>query len=138
MSTLSGFGPDLSAAARPEPRWSRWQAAFLTFCTFLSLASLAIVLTIQFPLVEDVSQNSPWYYITLTSPLAGAYYWLTASKEVTVQVKIEEAEDGSTCDVSALGSKEELERFCEALKFNEKGMERVPGIMETFSEIGED
>jgi hypothetical protein len=28
-------------------------------------------------------------------------------------VKIEEAEDGSTCDVSAVGSKEELERFCE-------------------------
>ncbi|KAJ1473192.1 hypothetical protein T484DRAFT_1837394 [Baffinella frigidus] len=107
----------------------------------------------QFPLVEDVSQNSPWYFITLTSPLAGAYYWLTASKEVTVQVKIEEAEDGSTCDVSikieeaedgstcdvsALGSKEELERFCEALKLNEKGMERVPGIMETFAEIGKD
>ena len=95
---------------------SRGQAAFLSFCTFLSLASLAIVLTIQvsqcfvrsqpslihlptrrlfgrmthrlhqFPLVEDVSQNSPWWYITLASPLAGVYYWLTASKEVTVQV----------------------------------------------------
>jgi hypothetical protein len=95
---------------------SRGQAFFLSFCTFLSLASLAIVLTIQvsqcfvqsqpspihlptrrsfgrmthrlhqFPLVEDVSQNSPWWYITLASPLAGVYYWLTASKEVTVQV----------------------------------------------------
>jgi len=117
---------------------SRGQAAFLSFCTFLSLASLAIVLTIQFPLVEDVSQNSPWWYITLASPLAGVYYWLTASKEVTVQVKIEEAEDGSTCDVKALGSKEELERFCEALKLSEKGKIRVPGLMENFAALSDE
>jgi len=34
---------------------SRGQAAFLTFVTFLSMASLAIVLTIQYPLVPVYS-----------------------------------------------------------------------------------
>ena len=55
-----------------------------------------------------------------------------------VQVKIEEAEDGSTCDVKALGSKEELERFCEALKLSEKGKIRVPGLMENFAAISDE
>ena len=55
-----------------------------------------------------------------------------------VQVKIEEAEDGSTCDVKALGSKEELERFCEALKLSETGKIRVPGLMENFAALSDE
>lgn len=34
------------------------------------------------------------------------------------QIKMEESEDGSECDVTALGTKEELERFCETMQFN--------------------
>jgi hypothetical protein len=48
---------------------------------------------------------------------------------------MEESEDGSECDVTCLGTKEELERFCETMGFNEKGMIRVPGIMETLGDI---
>eukprot|EP00960_Hanusia_phi_P026406 746238-Hanusia_phi.AAC.3 len=149
-----------------------------------SLASLALVLTVQFPLVEvrnkwkrreeeragregrreeegkcwelteeKVSEFSPYWYMTLASPLAGFYYWAKASKDVAVegaggerggregeaeqnleedddgrvalshtgidcwrQVKLEESEDGSKCEISTLGSKEELERFCEVSK----------------------
>ena len=51
------------------------------------------------------------------------------------QIKMEESEDGSECDVTCLGTKEELERFCETMGFNEKGMIRVPGIMETLGDI---
>ncbi|EKX48469.1 hypothetical protein GUITHDRAFT_162374 [Guillardia theta CCMP2712] len=115
---------------------SKGQAFFLSFCTFLSLASLALVLTVQFPLVE-VSEFSPYWYMTLASPLAGFYYWAKASKDVTVEVKLEESEDGSKCEISTLGSKEELERFCEALNFNEKGKIRVPSLMENLSSLKE-
>ena len=34
------------------------------------------------------------------------------------QVKMEESEDGKECDVVAVGTKEELERFCETLGFS--------------------
>lgn len=113
---------------------SQSQALYLTFCGFMSLAALAIVLTIMFPLVNE-KDFSPWYYMCLASPGAGAYYWANAGKDVTVQIKMEESEDGSECDVTCLGTKEELERFCETMGFNEKGMIRVPGIMETLGDI---
>eukprot|EP00282_Hemiselmis_andersenii_P000701 CAMPEP_0114135898 /NCGR_PEP_ID=MMETSP0043_2-20121206/14929_1 /TAXON_ID=464988 /ORGANISM="Hemiselmis andersenii, Strain CCMP644" /LENGTH=301 /DNA_ID=CAMNT_0001229621 /DNA_START=26 /DNA_END=931 /DNA_ORIENTATION=- len=112
---------------------SQSQALYLTFCTFLSLAAVGIVLTITNPLVSE-KEFSPWYYLTLLSPAAGAYYWTNAQQDVSVQIKMEESEDGSECDVTALGTKEELERFCETMGFTEKGMVRVPGIMETLSE----
>jgi hypothetical protein len=44
------------------------------------------MLLAQFPLVADPKEFSPWYYMTLLSPSAGAYYWLNAAKDVTVQV----------------------------------------------------
>jgi hypothetical protein len=89
---------------------SRGQAAFLTFITFLSMASLAIVLTISNPLVA-VNEFSPWYALTLLSPLAGVYYWTNAVKEITVEMKLEESEDGKTLEITTVGQKEELERF---------------------------
>lgn len=66
---------------------SQSQALYLTFCGFMSLAALAIVLTIMFPLVNE-KDFSPWYYMCLASPGAGAYYWANAGKDVTVQVKM--------------------------------------------------
>ena len=116
---------------------SRGQAAFLTFITFLSLASLGIVLTISQPLVP-VNEFSPWYGLTLLSPLSGLYYWTKAIKEITVEMKIEESEDGKLVEISTVGQKEELERFVEAMEksiaLREKGMERVPSLMETFEQ----
>lgn len=117
---------------------SRGQAAFLTFVTFLSMASLAIVLTIQYPLVP-VNEFSPWYGITAISPLAGLYYWTSAVKEIYVEMKIEEVENGDKVEITTVGQKEELERFVQAMEksiqLGEKGMERVPSIMETFNDI---
>jgi len=117
---------------------SRGQAAFLTFVTFLSMASLAIVLTIQYPLVP-VQDFSPWYGITLLSPLSGAYYWTKAVKEITVEMKMEEVDDGRKLEITTVGQKEELERFVQAMEksisLSEKGMERVPSLMETFNDL---
>lgn len=117
---------------------SRGQAAFLTFVTFLSMASLAIVLTISNPLVP-VNEFSPWYALTLLSPLAGVYYWTNAVKEITVEMKLEESEDGKKVEITTVGQKEELERFVQAMEssigLGEKGMERVPSLMETFNDI---
>lgn len=117
---------------------SRGQAAFLTFVTFLSMASLAIVLTIQYPLVP-VSDFSPWYGVCLLSPLSGLYYWTNAVKDITVEMKIEEVEEGKKLEITTIGQKEELERFVQAMEksigLNEKGMERVPSLMESFNDI---
>jgi len=117
---------------------SRGQAAFLTFVTFLSMASLAIVLTIQYPLVP-VNEFSPWYAVTAASPLAGLYYWTKAVKEITVEMKLEEVDDGNKLEITTVGQKEELERFVQAMEksigLGEKGMERVPSLMETFNDL---
>jgi hypothetical protein len=94
---------------------SRGQAAFLTFVTFLSMASLAIVLTISNPLVP-VNEFSPWYALTLLSPLAGVYYWTNAVKEITVEMKLEESEDGKKVEITTVGQKEELERFVQVTR----------------------
>jgi len=117
---------------------SRGQAAFLTFITFLSMASLGIVLTTSNPLVA-VNEFSPWYGLTALSPLAGVYYWTNAVKEITVQMKIEEVDDVKKLEITTTAQKEELERFVQAMESSiglcEKGMERVPSIMETISDI---
>lgn len=102
------------------------QAFFLVFCTFLGMASLALVLSIQF---QDLGVN--WYYLTLLSPYAGVYYWQRASREDTVTVRIELPDDkAETAEVIVEGGKEELERMAEVLKYNEKGMIRVKGLLE--------
>ncbi|GLT73472.1 hypothetical protein SLA2020_453300 [Shorea laevis] len=62
---------------------SRGQAALLTFCTCISLASVALVLTITVP---DFGNN--WFWLTVLSPLAGAYYWKRASRKEQIKVKL--------------------------------------------------
>jgi hypothetical protein len=107
---------------------SKSQAFFLSFCTFMGLASLALVLSIQF---QDIGQK--WFYMTLLSPYAGFYYWNRAAREDEARVKLEVSDNEERIDVSVIATKEEQERFSSALKYNEKGMIRVKGIFESDS-----
>eukprot|EP00897_Mesotaenium_endlicherianum_P006025 jgi/Mesen1/5450/ME000273S04691 len=104
---------------------NRSQAAFLVFCTFLSLASVALVLTITVP---DVGEN--WYWLTLLSPLSGAYYWKKASRKEEIKVKMVVSDDENTVDVVVQGDDEEINRLRTELKLMEKGMVYVKGIFE--------
>ncbi|XVF57681.1 hypothetical protein PTKIN_Ptkin07bG0001700 [Pterospermum kingtungense] len=104
---------------------SRGQAALLTFCTCISLASVALVLTITFP---DVGNN--WFWITLLSPLAGAYYWKRASRKEQIKVKILVADDGTLSEIVVQGDDQQVDEMRKQLKLSEKGMVYVKGIFE--------
>ncbi|KAL2939530.1 Protein COFACTOR ASSEMBLY OF COMPLEX C SUBUNIT B CCB1 chloroplastic [Bienertia sinuspersici] len=104
---------------------SRGQAALLTFCTCISLASVALVLTITFP---DVGNN--WFWITVLSPLAGAYYWKRAARKEQIKVKMIVGEDGSLSDVVVQGDDQQVEQMRKELQLNEKGMVYVKGLLE--------
>lgn len=104
---------------------SRGQAAFLTFCTFVSLGSAGLVLSIA---NQDIGQNA--YYITLLSPLAGAYYWRKATRTEQIQVKIVVADDESSSEIVVQGDDEQIDRMRRELGLMEKGMVYVKGILE--------
>lgn len=103
---------------------SRGQAALLTFCTCISLASVGLVLTITFP---DVGNN--WFFITLLSPLAGAYYWKRATRKEEIKVKMM-VEDGTLSEVVVQGDDVQVEQLRKELQLNEKGMVYVKGLFE--------
>ncbi|GAB4847372.1 Protein COFACTOR ASSEMBLY OF COMPLEX C SUBUNIT B ccb1, chloroplastic [Ancistrocladus abbreviatus] len=104
---------------------SRGQAALLTFCTCISLASVALVLTITFP---DFGNN--WFWITVFSPLAGAYYWKRASRKEQIKIKMMVAEDGTLSQIVVQGDDQQVEQMRKELQLSEKGMVYVKGIFE--------
>ncbi|CAN1137601.1 Protein COFACTOR ASSEMBLY OF COMPLEX C SUBUNIT B CCB1, chloroplastic [Linum perenne] len=104
---------------------NRGQAALLTFCTCISLASVALVLTITYP---DVGNN--WFWITIFSPLAGAYYWSKASRKEQIKVKMMVGEDGTLQEIIVQGDDQQVEQMRKELELNEKGMVYVKGIFE--------
>ncbi|GAU48680.1 hypothetical protein TSUD_324770 [Trifolium subterraneum] len=105
---------------------SRGQAALLTFCTAISLASVSLVLTITVP---DVGNN--WFWLTILSPLAGAYYWTRASRKEQIKVKMIVKEDGTLSEIVVQGDDQQVEQMRKELKFSEKGMVYVKGLFET-------
>ncbi|KAL5058854.1 hypothetical protein RYX36_030458 [Vicia faba] len=105
---------------------SRGQAALLTFCTCISLASVSLVLTITVP---DVGNN--WFWLTILSPLAGAYYWTRASRKEQIKVKLIVKEDGTLSEIVVQGDDQQVEQMRKELKFSEKGMVYVKGLFET-------
>ncbi|XP_021644884.2 protein COFACTOR ASSEMBLY OF COMPLEX C SUBUNIT B CCB1, chloroplastic [Hevea brasiliensis] len=104
---------------------SRGQAALLTFCTCISLASVALVLTITFP---DFGNN--WFWITILSPLAGAYYWKRASRKEQIKVKMIVADDGTLSEIVVQGDDQQVDQMRKELQLSEKGMVYVKGIFE--------
>lgn len=104
---------------------SRGQAALLTFCTCISLASVGLVLTITFP---DFGNN--WFWISSLSPLAGAYYWVKASRKEEIKVKMIVGEDGRLGEIIVQGDDQQVEQMRKELQLSEKGMVYVKGIFE--------
>lgn len=106
------------------------QACFLVFCSFVGLASLALVLQIQFnDLVLPVIGAPNWYYMCLLSPYAGIYYWRSGDRVDEFQIKLESNDEETENSISVLGSEEEIERMWRALEWQEKGMVKVPSLL---------
>jgi len=107
------------------------QACFLVFCSFVGLASLALVLQIQFnTLVLPVIGEPNWYFMCLLSPYAGVYYWRSGDRVDEFSIKLEANDDETENSISMLGSEEEIERMWRALEWQEKGMVKVPGLLD--------
>lgn len=107
------------------------QAFFLTFCTALGMASLALVLQIQFQdLTLPVIGQPNWFYLVLLSPYAGLYYWKSGDRVDDIKVKLLSSDDDMENEVTIEGNDEELDRMWRALELTEKGMVKVEGILD--------
>jgi hypothetical protein len=107
------------------------QACFLVFCSFVGLASLALVLSIQFNTLELPIIGTPnWYYLCLVSPYAGLYYWRSGDRVDEFSIKLEANDEDTENSISVLGSEEEMERMWRTLEWQEKGMVMVPGLLD--------
>lgn len=105
------------------------QAFFLTFCTALGLLSLALVLQIQFNEVQ-LPEPLNWFYLALLSPYAGLYYWRAGDRVDEFQIKLLANPEETENEIVVQGSDEEVERMWRTLGLQEKGMVKVPGLLE--------
>ncbi|CAJ1930623.1 unnamed protein product [Cylindrotheca closterium] len=107
------------------------QAFFLVFCTAIAFASLALVLQIQFQDLELPVIGKPnWFLFTLLSPYAGIYYWQQGDRQDDCSFKLEANDDETENSITVLGSEEEIERMWRTLEWQEKGMVKVPGLLD--------
>lgn len=105
------------------------QAAFLVFCTALGLLSLALVLQVQFNDVQ-LPLGLNWYAIALLSPYAGVYYWSAGDRVDEISVKLVANPEETENEIVVQGNDEELERMWRTLEWTEKGMVKIPGLLE--------
>mmetsp|Transcript_27349 Transcript_27349/g.65590 ORF Transcript_27349/g.65590 Transcript_27349/m.65590 type:complete len:294 (+) Transcript_27349:122-1003(+) len=107
------------------------QAFFLVFCAAVGLASLALVLQIQFQdLVLPGIGEPNWFLLTFLAPYAGIYYWRQGDRVDEVAIKLEANDDETENTIAIQGSEEEIERMWRTLEWSEKGMVKVPGLLE--------
>ncbi|KAL3769413.1 hypothetical protein ACHAWU_008822 [Discostella pseudostelligera] len=106
------------------------QAFFLTFCTAIGMASLALVLQIQFQDLVLPGIGAPnWFLLVLLSPYAGIYYWRSGDRVDDMKIKLATNDDDTMNEITIEGNDEEIERIWRTLNLQEKGMVRVEGIM---------
>jgi Cofactor assembly of complex C subunit B len=106
------------------------QAFFLTFCTALGLLSLALVLQIQFnDLVLPVIGEPNWFLIALLSPYAGLYYWKSGDRVDECSVKLLTNSEETENEIIVQGNEEEIERMWRTMKWTEKGMVKIDGLL---------
>ena len=71
-----------------------------------------------------------WFLLTLLSPYAGIYYWRQGDRVDEVAIKLEANDDETENTIAIQGSEEEIERMWRTLEWSEKGMVKVPGLLE--------
>lgn len=108
------------------------QAFFLVFCTALGMASLALVLQIQFQNLSLPGIGEPnWYLLILLSPLSGAYYWASGDRVDEFEVKLASNDEETENLITVQGNDDELERMWRTLDLQEQGMVKIDGILES-------
>jgi hypothetical protein len=72
-----------------------------------------------------------WYLLSLLSPYAGIYYWKSGDRVDDVEVKLEANDEETQNEITVEGSDDEIERMWRTLEWQEKGMVKVEGILES-------
>mmetsp|Transcript_4430 Transcript_4430/g.6552 ORF Transcript_4430/g.6552 Transcript_4430/m.6552 type:complete len:268 (-) Transcript_4430:250-1053(-) len=106
------------------------QACFLVFCTALGMASLALVLQIQFQdLTLPLGLN--WFWLVALSPYAGIYYWKAGDRVDDFELKLSANDEETENEIAVQGNDDELERMWRTLGWTEQGMLKVEGLLES-------
>jgi hypothetical protein len=109
---------------------SKSQAFFLSFCLFGGLAGLALVMSIQLPVLGPLEIGNWYFLMCLASPVGGLYYWQNAKGDEEVRVRLQTTDGDLQTEVTVQASKEELERFSAVMDYDEKGK-----VMLSFSRL---
>jgi Cofactor assembly of complex C subunit B len=64
------------------------------------------------------------------SPYAGIYYWRAGDRVDEVSIKLEANDEETENTINVQGNEEEIERMWRTLEWQEKGMVKVPGLLE--------
>ena len=72
-----------------------------------------------------------WYLLSLLSPYAGIYYWQSGDREDECSFKLVADDDEKENSISVLGPEEEIERMWRQLEWQEKGMVKVEGLLDS-------
>lgn len=65
------------------------------------------------------------------SPYAGIYYWNSGDRVDDISFKLETNDDETENSISVQGNDEEIERMWRQLEWQEKGMVKVPGLLDS-------
>jgi hypothetical protein len=71
-----------------------------------------------------------WFLLTLLSPYAGIYYWRSGDRVDECSIKLEANDDETENSIAVQGPEEEIERMWRTLEWQEKGMVKVPGLLD--------
>ena len=81
------------------------------------------------PVIPGIGEPN-WFLLTLLAPYAGIYYWRQGDRVDEVAIKLEANDDETENTIAIQGSEEEIERMWRTLEWSEKGMVKVPGLLE--------
>lgn len=74
-----------------------------------------------------------WFLLTLLSPYAGLYYWRAGDRVDECSIKLV-ANDAETENMMVVqGPEEEIERMWRTMDWQEKGMVKVPGLLDSIA-----
>jgi hypothetical protein len=90
------------------------------------------VFTLSFHFEELPIIGEPnWFLLSLVSPYAGIYYWQAGDRVDECSFKLEADDDEKENSISVFAPEEEIERMWRSLEWQEKGMVKVEGLMDS-------
>ena len=69
-------------------------------------------------------------FVISCSNIKGVYYWRSGDRVDEFAIKLETNDDETENSINVQGSEEEIERMWRAMEWREKGMVKVPGLLD--------